>query len=118
MCYAHLVLAQAGGGLSSFLMPRVLNDGTLNAYASSARRRSWATGAPYPPKGASSWRAGDEGRGVAAILEMVTPTRLDCMLGSAAQMRQALGQALHRTRQRSDAQRPAYTAPAYSPRAG
>src|SRR5690606_16899743 len=44
---------------------------------------------------ARAWRVGDEGRGVATILQMVMLTRLDCMLGSAAQMRMALAQALH-----------------------
>ena len=44
---------------------------------------------------ARATRIGDEGRGVATILEMVMLTRLDCMLGSAAEMRMALAQALH-----------------------
>src|SRR3546814_3135575 len=44
---------------------------------------------------ARAWRVGDEGRGVATILQMVMLTRLDCMLGSAAQMRMALAQAMH-----------------------
>ena len=44
---------------------------------------------------AVGWRIGDEGRGVPTILEMVTMTRLDCVLGSAGQMRAALSQAAH-----------------------
>ncbi|MGQ3030882.1 MAG: acyl-CoA dehydrogenase family protein, partial [Ferrovibrionaceae bacterium] len=52
-------------------------------------------------QGATAWLVGEEGRGVPVIIEMVALTRLDCMLGSAAIMRQALVQAIHHTRQRS-----------------
>jgi putative acyl-CoA dehydrogenase len=49
---------------------------------------------------ARAWRVGEEGRGVANILQMVALTRLDCLIGSAALMRQALVQAIHHTRHR------------------
>jgi putative acyl-CoA dehydrogenase len=104
MCDAHLVLAQTDGGLSCFLMPRVLNDGTLNAVRIQRLKDKlgdWSNASSEVEfQGANARRVGDEGRGVAVILEMVALTRLDCMLGSAAQMRQALVQALHHTRQR------------------
>ena len=50
--------------------------------------------------GAQAWRVGEEGRGVATIIGMVMMTRLDCMLGAAAEMRMALAQALHHARHR------------------
>src|SRR5690606_8150383 len=52
-------------------------------------------------QGALAWRVGEEGRGVATILQMVMLTRLDCMLGSAGCMRMALAQAVHHARHRS-----------------
>jgi putative acyl-CoA dehydrogenase len=52
-------------------------------------------------QGAWAHRVGDEGRGIATILDMVMLTRLDCMLGSAAEMRMALAQAVHHARHRS-----------------
>jgi putative acyl-CoA dehydrogenase len=44
---------------------------------------------------------GDEGRGVATIIEMVTHTRLDCVIGSAAGMRRGVAEAIHHARHRS-----------------
>ncbi len=104
MCDAHLVLAQAEGGLSCFLVPRVLPDGTLNAVRIQRLKDKlgdWSNASSEVEfHGASAWLVGQEGRGIATILEMVALTRLDCMIGSAAGMRQALVQALHHTRQR------------------
>jgi putative acyl-CoA dehydrogenase len=92
-----LVLAQAPGGLTCFVVPRVLPDGTRNqldvvrlkdklgnrsnASAELEFRSTWAQ------------RLGDEGRGVRTIIEMVAATRLDCVLGSASLMRRALAEA-------------------------
>lgn len=105
MCDAHLVLAQAEGGLSCFLMPRVLPDGTLNAVRIQRLKDKlgdWSNASSEVEfQGATAWLVGEEGRGVPVIIEMVALTRLDCMLGSAAIMRQALVQAIHHTRQRS-----------------
>lgn len=105
MCDAHLVLAQAEGGLSCFLMPRVLPDGTLNAVRIQRLKDKlgdWSNASSEVEfQGATAWLIGEEGRGVPVIIEMVALTRLDCMLGSAAIMRQALVQAIHHTRQRS-----------------
>ena len=104
MCDAHLVLAQAEGGLSCFLVPRVLDDGSLNAVRIQRLKDKlgdWSNASSEVEfHGASAWLVGEEGRGIVTILEMVALTRLDCMIGSAAGMRQALVQALHHTRQR------------------
>ena len=94
-----LTLAQAPAGLTCFLLPRVLPDGTRNAIALQRLKdklgnRSNAS-AEIEYDGAIGWRIGDEGRGVPTILEMVTMTRLDCVLGSAGQMRAALSQAAY-----------------------
>ena len=92
-----LTLAQAPDGLTCFLLPRVLPDGRRNAIALQRLKdklgnRSNAS-AEIEYDGAVGWRVGAEGRGVATILDMVTMTRLDCVLGSAGQMRAALSQA-------------------------
>ncbi|MFA5683851.1 MAG: isovaleryl-CoA dehydrogenase [Lysobacteraceae bacterium] len=104
MCDAHLVLAQAEGGLSCFLVPRVLDDGSLNAVRIQRLKDKlgdWSNAsAEVEFHGALAHRVGSEGRGIATILEMVALTRLDCITGSAACMRQALVQALHHVRQR------------------
>ena len=104
MSDAHLVLAQGDGGLGCFLMPRVLDDGTLNAVRIQRLKDKlgdWSNAsAEVEFQGAMAWPVGAPGRGIQTILDMVALTRLDCMLGSAAGMRQALVQALHHTRQR------------------
>ena len=104
MCDAFLVLAQAKGGLSCFLMPRFLPDGARNHFRIERLKdkqgdRSNAS-SEIEFTGAIGWLIGEEGRGVANILEMVALTRQDCMLGSAGIMRQALVQAIHHCRQR------------------
>ncbi len=99
-----LVLAQAPGGLSCFLMPRRLPCGKRNAFRLMRLKDKlgdWANASSEVEFcGAWAQRVGEEGRGVATIIEMVMLTRLDCMLGSAAQMRMALAQALHHARHR------------------
>jgi len=99
MCDGFLVLAQAPGGLSCFLLPRRLADGSKNAFQLMRLKDKlgdWSN-ASSEVEFADAWaqRIGDEGRGIATILEMVMLTRLDCMLGSAAEMRMALAQAMH-----------------------
>ncbi len=105
MCDGFLVLAQAPGGLTCFLMPRRLDDDGKNAFRLMRLKDKlgdWANASSEVEfTGAQAWRVGDEGRGVATIIEMVMLTRLDCMLGSAAEMRMALAQALHHARHRS-----------------
>lgn len=104
MSDAFLVLAQAPGGLSCFLLPRWRGDGRRNALRLMRLKDKlgdWSNASSEVEfEGAWAQRIGEEGRGVATIIEMVMLTRLDCMLGSAAEMRMALAQALHHTRHR------------------
>ena len=91
MCDAFLVLAQADGGLSCFLLPRVLPDGTRNRFhlqrlKDKLGNRSNAS-SEVEFDGAWARMIGEEGRGVPTIIEMVNHTRLDCVLGSTAGMR-------------------------------
>jgi putative acyl-CoA dehydrogenase len=104
MCDAFLVLAQAPGGLSCFLVPRHLPDGTVNALhfqrlKDKLGNRSNAS-AEVEFHGAHGWLIAEEGRGVPSIIEMVTYTRLDCAVSSAGLMRFALAMALHHARHR------------------
>ncbi|MGX2993830.1 acyl-CoA dehydrogenase family protein [Streptomyces sp. JNUCC 64] len=101
MSDGFLVLARTGEGPTCFLVPRVLEDGTRNAFALQRLKdklgnRSNAS-AEVEFDGTLAHRVGPEGRGVPTILGMVAATRLDCVLGSAAQMRQAVAQAVHHT---------------------
>ena len=105
MCDAFLVLAQAPGGLSCFLLPRVLPDGTRNAFhiqrlKDKLGNRSNAS-SEIELDGATAWLVGEEGNGVRTIIEMVNHTRLDCVIGSASLMRQAVAQATHHAAHRS-----------------
>ena len=105
MCDLFLVLAQAPGGLSCFLVPRILPDGTRNTFRIQRLKdklgnRSNASSEPEFD-GTVAWRVGDEGRGVKTIIEMVNCTRLDCVGGSAALMRKALVEAGHHAKHRS-----------------
>ena len=105
MCDAFLVLAQAAGGLSCFFLPRILPDGSVNAIRIQRLKDKLGNKANASSEvefdGATAWLVGDEGRGVPQILEMGNMTRLDCALGTAGLMRQALSVALHHTAQRS-----------------
>jgi putative acyl-CoA dehydrogenase len=105
MSDAFLVLAQAKGGLSCFLVPRLRPDGTPNGLRllrlkDKLGNRSNAS-AEVELDGALAERVGEEGRGIATIIDMVTLTRLDCAVSSAGLMRQALARALHHARHRS-----------------
>ena len=104
MSDAFLVLAQAEGGLSCFLLPRFAPDGTRNAIRIQRLKnklgdRSNAS-AEVEFQDALAWLVGEPGRGVATILQMVALTRQDCVIGSASIMRQALVQAVHHARHR------------------
>src|SRR5206468_2653542 len=99
MCDAHLVLAQADGGLSCFFLPRLLPDGSRNAVRIQRLKdklgnRSNAS-SEVEFDDAYAWLLGDEGRGIPVIIEMVQHTRLDCAIGSAGLIRAATAQALH-----------------------
>lgn len=104
MCDAFLVLAYAPGGLSCFLVPRWRPDGTKNQLFIQRLKNKMGNvsnaSSEVEYRGALGWLIGEEGRGVANILEMVALTRFDCMIGSAAAMRQAVAQATYHCAQR------------------
>ena len=105
MCDAFLVLAQAPAGLSCFFLPRVLPDGTRNRFQIQRLKdklgnRSNAS-SEIVLDGAWAMLVGDAGDGVRTIIEMVNHTRLDCVVGSASLMRQAVAQATHHAAHRS-----------------
>jgi putative acyl-CoA dehydrogenase len=105
MCDVFLVLAQAPGGLSCFLVPRVLPDGARNAFRIQRLKEKLGnrSNASCEPEfdGTVAWLVGPEGRGVKTIIEMVNCTRLDCVTMSAALMRKTLVEAGHHARHRS-----------------
>ncbi|MDX6649006.1 MAG: putative acyl-CoA dehydrogenase [Solirubrobacteraceae bacterium] len=105
MCDVFLMLAQAEGGLSCFLVPRFTPDGTRNVFhlqrlKDKLGNRSNAS-SEVELRGTWAQMVGEEGRGVPTIIEMVNHTRLDCVLGSTSGMRAAVEQATwhaaHRT---------------------
>jgi putative acyl-CoA dehydrogenase len=99
MCDIFLVLAQADGGLSCFLLPRWTPDGERNRMHIQrlkdklGNRSNASSEVEYD----NAWArmVGEEGRGVQTIIEMVNFTRLDCVLGSTGLMREAVAQAIH-----------------------
>ena len=99
MCDFFLVLAQAPQGLSCFLLPRVLPDGTKNRFLIQRLKQKLGnrSNASSEVEFDHAWATliGEEGRGIQTIVEMVNFTRLDCILGTAALMRQAVAQATH-----------------------
>ena len=105
MCDAFLVLAQAPGGLSCFLLPRWRTDGSKNPLQVLRLKRKMGNvsnaSSETELRGALAWMVGEEGRGVRTIIEMVSMTRFDCMIGSSAGQRAAVSQALHHCSLRS-----------------
>ncbi|WP_069770043.1 acyl-CoA dehydrogenase family protein [Streptomyces sp. LUP30] len=104
MSDGFLVLAQAtssagAGGLTCFLIPRVLEDGTRNVFRLQRLKDKLGnrSNASSEVEFDGTWarRVGEEGRGVRTIIDMVAATRVDCVLGSAGLMRQAVAQAIH-----------------------
>jgi putative acyl-CoA dehydrogenase len=100
-----LVLAQAPGGLSCFLLPRVRPDGSRNGMRLQRLKdklgnRSNAS-AEVEYDEAAAWLVGEEGRGVRTIIEMVNMTRLDCVLGTATGMRAGVTHAAHHAAHRT-----------------
>ena len=105
MCDAFLVLAQAEGGLSCFLLPRWTPDGERNRFhiqrlKDKLGNRSNAS-SEIELRNAWAQMVGEEGRGVATIIEMVSHTRLDCTLGSTSGMRAGTAQAIWHAEHRS-----------------
>src|SRR5579883_1299258 len=100
-----LVLAQAPGGLTCFLLPRFRPDGSVNGLRLQrlkdklGNRSNASSEVEFVDDFA--WRVGDEGKGIRTILQMVQLTRLDCAIASAALIRMALAQAVHHCRHRS-----------------
>lgn len=105
MCDAFLVLAQAPGGLSCFLLPRWAPDGKPNSFRIQRLKDKLGnrSNASSEVEFENAWTVmvGEEGRGVATIIEMVNGTRLDCVIGSVALMRQAVSQAAWHVAHRS-----------------
>ncbi|WP_338467876.1 acyl-CoA dehydrogenase family protein [Novosphingobium sp. ZN18A2] len=106
MCDAFLTLAYSEGGLTCFLLPRWLPDGTRNTGFRVMRLKDKMgdksnASSEVEYHGALARRVGPEGRGVATIIQMVQHTRLDCVMGSAGQMRWGLAQAVWHSAHRS-----------------
>ena len=104
MSDAFLVLAQTQKGLSCFLMPRILLDGQHNNLRIERLKNKLGNSSNATCEaefhGALAFMVGDEGNGIATILEMVSLTRLDCAVASAGLMRAALARAVHHCRHR------------------
>ncbi|WP_297601029.1 acyl-CoA dehydrogenase family protein [Mycobacterium sp.] len=104
MCDIFLALAQAPQGLSCFMVPRVLPDGTRNRMFLQRLKDKLGNHANASSEveydGAIAWLVGEEGRGVPTIIEMVNLTRLDCTLGSATSMRTGLTRAIYHAQHR------------------
>lgn len=105
MCDLFLVLAQAPGGLSCFLVPRWRPDGSKNPLQVLRLKKKMGNvsnaSSEIELRGALGWLVGEEGRGVRTIIEMVSMTRFDCMIGSSAGLRMATAQAIHHCRERA-----------------
>ncbi len=104
MSDVFLVLAQAPGGLTCFLVPRALDDGSRNPFALQRLKDKLGnhSNASSEVELDGTWgsRLGEEGRGVRTIIDMVGATRLDCVLGSTATTRDAVARAVHHARHR------------------
>ncbi|HTU79708.1 MAG TPA: isovaleryl-CoA dehydrogenase [Solirubrobacteraceae bacterium] len=100
-----LVLAQTDDGLSCFMMPRILADGTRNAFHIQRLKDKLGNHSNASSEvefhGAWARMLGEPGRGVPTIIEMVGHTRLDCVIGAAAGMRTGVVGAIHHTAHRS-----------------
>jgi putative acyl-CoA dehydrogenase len=104
MSDAFLVLAQAPEGLSCFMVPRILGDGSGNGFRFQRLKdklgnRSNAS-SEVEFDGAIGEMVGEPGAGVKTIMDMVTLTRLDCAVASSAIMRAGLAEAVHHARHR------------------
>src|SRR3954468_15020379 len=105
MCDLFLVLAQTEEGVSCFALPRVLPDGTRNAFHLQRLKDKLGNKSNASSEvefhGALVQPVGPAGRGVPTIIEMVNHTRLDCVIGTAAGMRAAVENATHHAAHRS-----------------
>ena len=100
-----LILGQAPAGPTCFVVPRILDDGSRNPFELQRLKDKLGnrSNASAEIELDTTWgvRLGEEGRGIRTILDMVAATRLDCVLGSSATMRQALVRGIHHTRHRA-----------------
>ncbi|MBN7821726.1 acyl-CoA dehydrogenase family protein [Bowmanella yangjiangensis] len=115
MCDGFLMLAKVEDQLSCFLVPRWREDGSKNPIhiqrlKNKLGNRSNAS-AEIELRGAHGWLVGEQGRGVATIIQMVALTRYDCMIGSSALMAQAAKEAIWHTAGRSAFGRPLHLQP-------
>ena len=105
MSDVFLVLATTGAGVTCFLVPRVLDDGTRNSLRLQRLKDKLGnrSNASSEVELEAAWavRVGEDGRGIRTILDMVSSTRLDCVLGSSATMRESVTRALNHARHRS-----------------
>ncbi|RKQ85700.1 putative acyl-CoA dehydrogenase [Mycolicibacterium mucogenicum 261Sha1.1M5] len=109
MSDAFLVLARDAGDpdgrISCFFVPRILEDGTRNEFRVQRLKNKLGNTANASSEieldGTVAYPVGEQGRGVRTIIEMVARTRLDCVLGTAAGMRQAVAEALWHVRHRA-----------------
>ncbi|MFL6090291.1 MAG: acyl-CoA dehydrogenase family protein [Aeromicrobium sp.] len=99
MSDVFLTLANTPAGVTCFVLPRVLPDGTVNGLQLQRLKNKLGNHSNASSEveyvNAVGWRLGDEGRGVATIIRMVNATRLDCALGSATSMRVGVQNAVH-----------------------
>ncbi|SLN21838.1 Putative acyl-CoA dehydrogenase AidB [Pseudoruegeria aquimaris] len=97
MSDGFLTLAQASGGLTCFLVPRILPDGSRNRIHLMRLKEKLGNRANASAEieyhGAWAERIGEEGEGVRAIIRMVHHTRLDTAMAPAGLMRAALTEA-------------------------
>ncbi|MFI1919646.1 acyl-CoA dehydrogenase family protein [Nocardia sp. NPDC020380] len=104
MCDFFLTLAQTDAGVTCFLIPRILPDGSRNNFFLQRLKDKLGNHSNASSEveydNAIGWRVGAEGRGVPTIIEMVNMTRLDCTIGTAGLMRTGLQQALTHATQR------------------
>ncbi|WP_157889189.1 isovaleryl-CoA dehydrogenase [Herminiimonas arsenitoxidans] len=105
MCDAHLVLARTDAGLSCFFVPRWRPDGSKNTILIQRLKDKLGnrsnSSSEVEFQDAYGVMVGEDGRGIPTIIEMANHTRLDCVIGSAGLMRNALVQAIHHARHRS-----------------
>jgi putative acyl-CoA dehydrogenase len=105
MCDAHMVTARTEAGLSCFFVPRWRPDGGKNAILIQRLKDKLGnrsnSSSEVEFQDAYGIMVGEEGRGIQTIIEMANHTRLDCVIGSAGLIRQALVQAIHHARHRS-----------------
>lgn len=104
MSDAFLMLAQAPEGLSCFLVPRILSDGTANGLHFQRLKEKLGNRSNASSEvefdGVLGEMVGDPGAGIRTIMDMVTLTRLDCAVASAGLMRAGLNEAVHHARHR------------------